>query len=61
MNRFMKSLTACMVEEHCLSSFGASVDCTFNVTGREYAHCHHFDESAVNFILKDWLGHKPIA
>lgn len=59
MNHFMKILTACAVDERCLSPFGASSDCTFDVTGREYANCHRFDESAVNIILKNWLGHKP--
>lgn len=61
MNHFMKILTACAVEERCLTPFGASSDCTFDVTGREYAHCHRFDESAVNIILKNWLGHKPVS
>ncbi|XP_061192952.1 uncharacterized protein LOC133201181 [Saccostrea echinata] len=58
MNNFMKLLTACAVEEQCLSPPGAASKCRFDVTGREYADCHRYDESAVNIILKNWLGHK---
>ncbi|XP_062584707.1 uncharacterized protein LOC134246365 [Saccostrea cucullata] len=58
MNNFMKLLSACAVEEQCLSPPGAAPSCRFDVTGREYADCHRYDESAVNIILKNWLGHK---
>lgn len=36
------------------------LNCTFDVKSREYAHWHHFDWSAINIILKNWLGHKPV-
>lgn len=59
MNHLRNILAACAFEECC--PLGASLDCAFDVTGREYAHCHRFDESAVNIIPENWLGHKPLS
>ena len=53
---FMKILTACAIEENCLSPKGSKWDCDFDFSGKLYANCHRYDESAVNIILKNMFG-----
>lgn len=55
MNHFMKIFAACAFKECC--PIGASSNCTFDLSGREHANRHRFDELAVKLILKNKLGH----
>ena len=53
---FMKHFTACAMEESCLAPPGAKWQCSFDFTGRRYANCHRYDESAANILLKKMFG-----
>ncbi|KAK3095034.1 hypothetical protein FSP39_009421 [Pinctada imbricata] len=50
---FMKILTACAIEKDCMSPKGSKWDCDFDFTGKLYAYCHRYDESAINIILRN--------
>ena len=54
---FMKHFTACAMEESCLAPYGAKWQCSFDFTGRRYASCHRYDESAANILLKRMFGY----
>lgn len=50
---FMKLLTACAMEQACLAPTTAEKHCDFDFTGRKYASCHRYAESAINILLKN--------
>ena len=53
----MKVFTACALEETCMAPEGAKWKCRFDFTGRSYADCHRYDESALNILLKNWFNY----
>ncbi|XP_071163168.1 FK506-binding protein 5-like [Mytilus edulis] len=54
-NKFMKLLVACAMEPKCLAPQSAKWKCDFDFSGKEYADCHRYDESAMNILLKNWF------
>ena len=52
----MKLFTACAIEETCLAPLGAQWRCSFDFTGRRYAGCHRYDESALNILLNNMFN-----
>ncbi|CAC5421064.1 unnamed protein product [Mytilus coruscus] len=53
--KFMKLLVACAMEPKCLAPQSAKWKCDFDFSGKEYADCHRYDESAINILLKNWF------
>ncbi|OWF39800.1 uncharacterized protein LOC110464597 [Mizuhopecten yessoensis] len=51
----MKPLLSCTMNPACLAPHGAGSNCDFDFSGRLYAKCHQYDESAINILLKNWF------
>jgi hypothetical protein len=54
--RFLKLLVACAMEPKCMAPPTAKWTCDFDFSGKLYADCHRYDESAMNIILKNWFN-----
>lgn len=54
--RFLKLLVACAMEPKCMAPATAKWTCDFDFSGKLYADCHRYDESAMNIILKNWFN-----
>ncbi|XP_033760865.1 uncharacterized protein LOC117342739 [Pecten maximus] len=54
-DNFMKQLLSCAMNPACLAPPGAKTNCDFDFSGRLYAKCHQYDESAINILLKNWF------
>ncbi|XP_069104621.1 uncharacterized protein [Argopecten irradians] len=52
---FMKHLLSCTMDPACLAPPGSRTNCDFDFSGRLYAKCHQYDESAINILLKNWF------
>lgn len=55
--KFVKLLVACSMEPKCMAPEGSQWRCDFDFSGKRYADCHRYDESAMNIILKNWFDY----
>jgi len=48
----------CALDKDCISPKGSTLSCDFNRYGiRKYAHCHRYDQSALNLLASNLYGY----
>lgn len=57
MENFMKLIVACAMEKDCMAPESTKWQCDFDFSGKEYANCHRYDESAMNIAIKNWYNY----
>lgn len=56
MENLMKLIVACAMEPKCMAPASTKWQCDFDFSGKEYANCHRYDESAINIAIKNWYN-----